>query len=121
MSASHSKRLIEMLKYIVSGEKPAITNNDIDMIDDIVTKVKHRKEVTTAYMRQWDRELSIKRETKEETKEDNALKLIRFCRKKDIPDDEIRDNLKEDYAYDDEKINELFETLDKEEKISITN
>lgn len=48
-----------MLKYIVSGEKPIDTNSDIEEIDTIVTKVKDRKEVTIAYMRQWDRELSI--------------------------------------------------------------
>ena len=117
MSASHSKRLIEMLKYIVSGEKPAITNNDIDMIDDIVTKVKHRKEVTTAYMRQWDRELSIKREEKQ----NNALKLIRFCRKMGVSDDAIKANLREDYDYNNDTIQELFDEIDTEQKISTIN
>ena len=54
----------EKLKCIASGQKPSEPNTDIDAIEGIVAKVKNREEVTIAYMRQWDRELSIKRETK---------------------------------------------------------
>ena len=82
-----------MLKYIVSGEKPIETNTDIEEIDSIVTKVKDRKEVTIAYMRQWDRELSIKRETKQE----DALEDIRFDRDNGIPVVATRARLKKTF------------------------
>ncbi len=110
----HGKKLKEMLKYIVSGEKPAYSNSDIDAIDAIVTKVKSREEVTTEYMRQWDRELSIKRETRKE----DAIKDVLFDRDNGIPDDIIRSRLEQNYEYDDETINELFEEVNNESVIT---
>ena len=50
ISEEHSKRLQEMLKYIVSGQIPASKNEDVDAVARIVTKVKKRKEVTIDYM-----------------------------------------------------------------------
>jgi hypothetical protein len=111
-----------MLKYIVSGEKPVAINTDIEEIDTIVTKVKDRKEVTITYMRQWDRELSIKRETREETrketKQEDALEDIRFDRDNDIPVETTRARLKKNYKYDDETINELLAQVDTESLVS---
>ena len=104
----HSKMLQEMLKYIVSGEKPAVTNSDIEEIDTIVTKVKGRKEVTIAYMRQWDRELSIKREIRQE----DALEIIRFGREDGISDDKTRARLKKSFGYNNKTIDELFAIVD---------
>jgi hypothetical protein len=106
-----------MLKYIVSGQKPKVNNADIDEIDRIVTKVKSRKEVTTAYMRQWDRELSIRRETREEvTKEvtkkvtaQDAIRFIQFCLDNEIAEEKVRKELAEKYEYDDKQIESLFE------------
>ena len=106
----HSKMLQEMLKYIVSGEKPAVTNSDIEEIDTIVTKVKGRKEVTIAYMRQWDRELSIKREIRQE----DALEIIRFGREDGISDDKTRARLKKSFGYNNKTIDELFSIVDAE-------
>lgn len=99
-----------MLKYIVSGEKPAVTNSDIEEIDTIVTKVKSRKEVTIAYMRQWDRELSIKREIRQEA----ALEIIRFGREDGISDDKTRARLKKSFGYNNKTIDELFAIVDAE-------
>jgi hypothetical protein len=115
-----------MLKYIVSGEKPVSTNTDIEEIDTIVTKVKDRKEVTIAYMRQWDRELSIRRETREETrietrketKQEDALEAIRFDQKKDIPIEITRERLQESFGYDDDTINELIAQVATESVVS---
>ena len=59
---SHSKKLSEMLKYILSGEKPTTPNKDIDNVDKIVTKIKALPEVTSNYMKQWDREQTLQRE-----------------------------------------------------------
>jgi predicted transposase/invertase (TIGR01784 family) len=125
-SPEHSKNLQEMLKYIVSGEKPVSTNTDIEEIDTIVTKVKDRKEVTIAYMRQWDRELSIRRETREETrietrketKQEDALEAIRFDQKKDIPIEITRERLQESFGYDDDTINELIAQVATESVVS---
>lgn len=63
LDKEHSKYLAEMLKYIVSGEKPTTPNADIDAIDNIVTQVKNKPEVTINYMKQWDRENQIRRES----------------------------------------------------------
>ncbi len=110
LSPEHSKRLQEMLKYIVTGEKPAEGNKDIEEIDSIVTKVKGRKEVTKAYMKQWDRELSIKRETKQE----DALEDIRFDRENDIPIEVTRKRLRKSFGYNDATIDELLAKIDAE-------
>lgn len=40
-----------MQKYLVSGEKPSLSNQEIDAIDDIVTKVKSQKEATIKRLR----------------------------------------------------------------------
>ncbi len=117
LSPEHSKKLQEMLKYIVSGQKPISTNTDIDAIDKIVAKVKGREEVTTAFMKQWDRELSIKRETKE----DDALKMIRFARKHNISDDDIRSSLESDYDFPPSIINNLFSKINAEGKETVLN
>ena len=109
-----------MLKYIVSGQKPISTNTDIDAIDKIVAKVKGREEVTTAFMKQWDRELSIKREAEEKTKEEAALQDIRFDRKYSIPEEITRARL-EHMGYKNNAINEFFAKIDAEEKDAVAN
>ncbi len=59
----HSKKIAEMLKYILSGEKPSTPNSDIDDIDNIVSKIKALPEVNSKYMKQWDREQTLQRES----------------------------------------------------------
>lgn len=61
--AAHSKKVSEMLQYILSGEKPSTPNAYIDNVDDIVTKVKALPEVASKYMKQWDREQTLQRES----------------------------------------------------------
>ena len=119
LSPAHSKKLREMLKYIVSGEKPEYSNEDIEEIDTIVTKVKGRAEVTAEYMRQWDRELSIKRETKQETKREDALTAIRYGREDGIPDEKTRTRLERDYGLSEDIIDELFRQVDSAEPIEV--
>ncbi len=60
-------------------------------------------------MKQWDRELSIKREATLEESERSAINLIKFCRSKNIPDVEIRSNIVENYNFESAKIDSLFE------------
>lgn len=65
-------------------------------------------------MRQWDRELSIIRDTREE----DALKDIRFDRDNNIPPDATRARLKMNFDYDDQTIDELFAKADPEALVS---
>ncbi len=128
ISTEHSRKLKEMLKYIVTGNKPTAPNTDIDAIENIVIKVKNRKEVISKYMQQWDREMSLKRDiTREvtgkvtrEVKEDDALKLIRFSRKHHIPDEEIRESLTNDYNLSVSEINEIFAKADAKVSQAVT-
>ncbi|WP_155827740.1 hypothetical protein [Butyrivibrio sp. AE2015] len=98
----------------MSGQKPSAPNNDIDAIEDIVAKIKNRKEVIDEYMRQWDRELSIKRETKEE----DALNTIRFGREDGLPDETIHNLLNKTYKFSDQMINDLFAKVDSEQAMT---
>ena len=116
---AHSKKLREMLKYIVSGEKPASSNEDIEEIDTIVTKVKGRTEVTAEYMRQWDRELSIRREAKLEANQEAALNSIRHGREDGIPDEKTRARLKADFGFSEDIIDELFRRVDSADKVEV--
>ena len=69
-------------------------------------------------MRQWDRELSIKRETRDLTQKEAALEAIKYDRKKGISVEDTIDRLREQYLYDDETINELFEEVNNESVIT---
>ena len=66
MSPSHGKHLMEVLKYIVSGEKPNEPNPEVNNLETVVSKIKKRSEVTKKYMQQWDRERIIAMEAREE-------------------------------------------------------
>ena len=105
-----------MLKYIISGEKPSIPNDDINNIDDIVTKVKRKPEVSIKYMQQWDRELQIKCDAINETKSEAGLAMIRFGRKYNISDDDIRIQLRDELKLSERTIDDLFKQLENEEK-----
>ena len=66
LTPTHGKRLMEVLKYIVSGEKPSVSNPEVDNLETVVSKIKTRAEVTKKYMQQWDRERILVQEAKEE-------------------------------------------------------
>jgi predicted transposase/invertase (TIGR01784 family) len=79
LSPSHGKRLMEVLKYIVSGEKLNTSNPEVNDLETVVSKIKKRPEVTKKYMQQWDRERIIAKEAKDEGKEQSLIGLI--CKK----------------------------------------
>ena len=126
LNAEHGKKLTEMLKYILSGEKPSSPNMDIETIDDIVTQVKKKPEVTINYMKQWDREEHLRRdirqevlqevrqEVRQETKSEAGLVLIHFGRSHNISDDETRLQLQEELQLPPDTINDLFKKADAE-------
>ncbi len=66
LSPSHGKRLMEVLKYIVSGEKTSALNPEVNNLEAVVSKIKNRPEVTKKYMQQWDRERILIQEAKDE-------------------------------------------------------
>ena len=110
-SPEHRKKLQEMLYYIQTGNRPVTENADINDIDDVVTKVKKREEVTTEYMRQCDKEVMIRRETQVDT----ALEMIRFDRQHGIPAEVTRERI---LTFDLPKleIDKLFAQIEEEEK-----
>ena len=69
-------------------------------------------------MRQWERELSIKREVADDTRREAALDTIRFSQENGISNENIRNHLKKSYKYDDKKINELFNEVSQEITVS---
>lgn len=107
------KKLQQLLQYMLTGEKPAVTDQEIETIDELVTKVKAKKEVTTNYMKQWDRDRLIARDARneatKETNQKNAIDFISFSVENDISIDKIIDHLKSKYKYDDNTINDLFD------------
>ena len=49
-----SQSLKDMLKYIQESTKENVTNEDIASIEQLVNKVKHKKEVGINYMKSWE-------------------------------------------------------------------
>lgn len=78
-SEEHRKRLGEMLKYIVSGEKPIEENSDISELDLVVTKVKDKEGVTKEYMKWFDEVRYIKKDARREGKD--KLIIEQVCKK----------------------------------------
>lgn len=111
LDASHGKRLMEVLKYIVSGEKISSENQQVNDLEKVVSKIKKRPEVTKKYMQQWDRERHLVMDAKKE----DAIEHIRFCRKLGASDTEIKENLENNFKLSTNTIDELFAQVDAEE------
>lgn len=79
LSPVHGKRLMEVLKYIVSGEKISESNPEVNDLETVVSKIKKRPEVTKKYMQQWDRERILVQEANIKGKEQGLIELI--CKK----------------------------------------
>ncbi len=98
--------------FDVLGEKPSSPNIDIEDIDKIVSRVKALPEVTTKYMKQWDREYILQLEASEkiekETNKKAAIKLIKFGQSQGISESAIVKELETNYGYDADTINALF-------------
>ncbi len=111
-NSQYGKKVQELLKYIASGDIVDTSNPDIEKLNVIVSRIKSKSEVTKKLMKQWDRELSIKREAKREAtleeSERSVINLIKFCHSQNISDDIIRTNIMENYNFDKDKIDALF-------------
>ena len=111
---AYGKKLQELLKYIVTGDESESTDEEIHELNRIVSEVKLRSEVTKDYMKQWDRELSIKREVALATKKEDALEIISLGHEYNIPKDEIKARLVNKLHLEKEVIDELFRQADAE-------
>lgn len=111
LDASHGKKLMEMLKYIVSGEKTSSENQQVNDLEKVVSKIKKRPEVTKQYMKQWDRERHLVMDTKKE----DALEIIRFGSEDGTPDEKTRKRLETKFKLSPDTIDELFAQVDAEE------
>ena len=122
ISVAHGKRLQEMLKYILAGEKTNPSNSEVNNLDTVVSKIKKRPEVTKKYMQQWDRERILIRETREETKEEtqkeDALEIILFGREYGVSDEKIRKRLNTRLKLERSVIDELFKQADSEATVN---
>ena len=116
LDASHGKKLMEVLKYIVSGEKISSENQQVNDLEKVVSKIKKRPEVTKKYMQQWDRERHLVMDAKKE----DAIEHIRFCRKLGASDTEIKENLETNFKFSTSTIDELFAQVDAETLASNT-
>ena len=112
LSPAHGKRLMEVLKYIVSGEIPDTMNPEVNNLETIVSKIKKRPEVTKKYMQQWDRERILVNETREAVTKQNAFSEIKFGRENGEPDVKIRKRLEKVFKLTPDVIDELFEKVD---------
>jgi len=102
---------MEVLKYIVSGEKISSENQQVNDLEKVVSKIKKKPEVTKKYMQQWDRE----RHLVMDTKKDDALEVIRFGREDGVSDEKIRKRLETRFELAPSVIGELFAQVDSEE------
>ena len=102
---------MEVLKYIVSGEKPSSENQQVNDLEKVVSKIKKRPEVTKQYMKQWDRERHLVMDTKKE----DAIEMIHFGREEGISDTKIRKRLETKFKLSPSSIDELFAQVDAEE------
>ena len=108
---TYGKDLEEMLKYIVDGTLPSDHNERVISLDNIVSEVKNRSEVSSHYMKAWDREIVMKREWEAEVRaealKENAEKFVSFSIKHHISPDDIKAELIEKYDCSAEAANEI--------------
>ena len=108
LDASHGKKLMEALKYIVSGEKTSSENQQVNDLEKVVSKIKKRPEVTKKYMQQWDRERHLVMDAKLEAKQEAAISTITFNRKHGISDIETKAYIIDELGLSESCVDELF-------------
>ncbi|WP_155832632.1 hypothetical protein [Butyrivibrio sp. AE3006] len=108
---TYGKDLEEMLKYIVDGTLPSDHNERVISLDNIVSEVKNRSEVSSHYMKAWDREIVMKREWQAEVRakvlKENAEKFVSYAVKHNDSPDSIKEELMENYDYSEEEADAL--------------
>ncbi|SDB41386.1 hypothetical protein [Butyrivibrio sp. INlla16] len=103
----HSKSVSELVKYIVEGEIDSEPDNDLIRLDEIVSSVKKKSEVTRAYMKEWDRQRIHDKELTEKVKKETAINIIQDDHSKGMTDDEIVAYISRIFGFSEEEIADL--------------
>ena len=99
------QELCDMLKYLEETTAKNVTNQDIAAVENLVDKVKRRKEVSISYMKSWEWEQMIREESKEEgiaqgkteARQEDIKILIETCQKLGASIEDTSSMLKENY------------------------
>ncbi len=107
----HSKSVSELVKYIIEGEIDSEPDNDLVRLDEIVSSVKKKSEVTRAYMKEWDRQRihdkELTAQVTEKVKKETAINVIQNDHSKGMTDDEIAHDISVIFGYSEEEIDAL--------------
>lgn len=71
-----TKKLAELLKYIVESSEANAVSEELKELHDYVTRIKHRKEVGVRYMKSWEFERMWREEGKAEGKAEALLDIL---------------------------------------------
>ncbi|MCR5093601.1 MAG: hypothetical protein K6B72_06495 [Lachnospiraceae bacterium] len=111
--AEGGSRISDMIRYIQNSHEESVINPDIRDLDNIVSRVRQREEVSIKYMQSWEREAILVKETTErvraEVTDNDAHIYVRGMRKRGASDAEIAQDLVEEFGLSDEKAHQLLE------------
>ena len=116
----NSRAVADLMRYIVTGEISADSQDAVEKLDDIISSVKKNAEVTKIFMKEWDRQrlhdIELRKEVTEEVtkevKDADTIYLIVSMRNEGISDDRIRYYISKNGIYSEEAIDELFREAD---------
>ena len=109
------ERILDMLRYIQDSNDNNVMNSDIQELDSIVSKVRKSEEVSIKYMKSWEKEAILIRETTEkvteivtaEVTDRDARIYIEDLRDAGVSDDEIRQKLITRFGLGPEKADQM--------------
>ena len=82
-----------------------VTNSSIDMVHQLVSKVKARREVGINYMKSWEWEQIYR----DEGREEGIGALIEICRELNIPKEDVIDKIMSKFSISRERAGEYLE------------
>ncbi|MBO5524192.1 MAG: hypothetical protein J5986_11050 [Roseburia sp.] len=90
-----------MLKYLEETTSANVTNQNIAAVENLVNKVKHRREVSISYMKSWEWEQMVRDEGKEDGKNEarqEGIKIfIETCQEFGVSKEDTASKLAEKY------------------------
>ena len=88
--------LKNLLRYINESTQANVTDDNTRMLDNIVSHTKARKDIGIRYMKSWERERQLKKEGREEGRQDLLVELVCKKLKKGMPVSQIAEDLEEE-------------------------
>ena len=105
----------DMLRYIQDSHDNNVINTEIQELDNIVSRVRRREEVSIKYMKSWEKEAILIRETTEkvtaEVTDRDAQIYIEDLRDAGVADDEIRKKLITRFGLSPEKADQMIKSI----------